>query len=313
MEEKTQRTTLWKRLGAGAAVGVVVGVAGFFIAWFPGPSYAMGTVMFCLVPLAAGVAIGVVAAPPGRVAITAAVLALLLSLVCLIAMGKEGLLCALLAIGLLVVPLMIGVGIGYLIRRVSARSKGKATPIRLSVVLLMPLTIFAGHRVEMKALAGPRTEVVSTTTYLSAAPSDVWIQIQSLPTVEGRKPILMYIGLPVPQRCVLEGTGVGSKRICYFDHGRIEETVLEWDPPRKMRLSIDRTNMPGRHWLEFESAEYDLVAVANGTRLTRTTTIQSNLYPAWYWRRFERLGVTDEHEYLFSDLARRFSSPSTRQ
>lgn len=117
----------------------------------------------------------------------------------------------------------------------------------------------------------------------------------------------MHIGLPVPERCEMQGRGVGAKRTCYFDHGSIEETVLEWDPPVRMKLSIDRTNMPGRHWLEFEDAEYDLRAENGGTVLTRNTTIISNLYPAWYWRPLERWGVEDEHQYIFADVARRVS------
>jgi hypothetical protein len=117
----------------------------------------------------------------------------------------------------------------------------------------------------------------------------------------------MYIGLPVPLKCTIEGIGQGAKRTCYFDRGYIEETVTEWDPPNMMRLSIDRTNMPGRHWLGFEGAEYDLHQSTGGTLLTRSTTIISNLYPAWYWRRFERWGVSSEPAYIFEDLARRLN------
>jgi hypothetical protein len=74
-----------------------------------------------------------------------------------------------------------------------------------------------------------------------------------------------------------------------------------------MRLSIDRTNMPGRHWLGFEEAEYVLRQDNGGTILTRSTTIISNLSPAFYWRPFERWGVASEHEYIFRDLARRLN------
>ncbi len=144
--------------------------------------------------------------------------------------------------------------------------------------------------------------------HLRATPEQVWANIQSLDSLAGTKPLLMYLGLPIPQRCVLQGTAVGSKRTCYFDQGSIEETILEWNPPRRMRLSIDRTNMPGRHWLDFDGAEYDLQPDADGTVITRVTTIRSNLSPTWYWGRFERWGVQSEHQYLFSDLSARFES-----
>ncbi len=166
--------------------------------------------------------------------------------------------------------------------------------------------MFGGQELEMKTFTEARTESVTTSIHLSATPEEVWANIQSLDKLAGRKPMLMYVGLPVPQRCELKGKSVGSKRICYFDQGSIEEIVLEWNPPSRMRLAIDRTNMPGRHWLEFDGAQYDLQADATGTTITRVTTIRSNLWPAWYWSRFEIWGVASEHEYLFSDLAQRF-------
>jgi len=70
-----------------------------------------------------------------------------------------------------------------------------------------------------------------------------------------------------------------------------------------MRLQINRTHMPGRHWLGFESAAYQLEPEGNGTRLTRTTVISSHLYPAWYWRPLERWGVESQHKYLLEDVA----------
>jgi len=72
-----------------------------------------------------------------------------------------------------------------------------------------------------------------------------------------------------------------------------------------MRLTIDRTNMPGRHWLGFEDARYELRSSGSSTLVTRTTTFTSRLAPVWYWRYFERLGIQAEHEYILVDLAER--------
>jgi hypothetical protein len=69
------------------------------------------------------------------------------------------------------------------------------------------------------------------------------------------------------------------------------------------QLIIDRTNMPGRHWLGFEHAMYELQIEGSATRLTRTTTITSHLYPVWYWRDLERWGVASEHQYILQAAA----------
>jgi hypothetical protein len=103
----------------------------------------------------------------------------------------------------------------------------------------------------------------------------------------------------------MQGQGIGAKRTCYFNVGYIEETVTGWDPPYYLGLSIDRTHMPGRHWLGFENAEYRLQADGSRTFLSRTTTISSHLRPAWYWRGFERLGVESEHDYILRDVVLR--------
>jgi len=134
----------------------------------------------------------------------------------------------------------------------------------------------------------------------------VWSKILSIDNVQASKPLLMYVGLPIPERCVLRGKGVGAKRTCYFNTGYIEETVTGWEPPYIMALTIDRTHMPGRHWLGFENAEYRLRASGSSTVLTRTTTISSHLLPRWYWRPFEQLGVESEHRYILQDVVMRF-------
>jgi hypothetical protein len=297
----------WKEpvIGAltGAVAGIAFGLAGFFLAQIPS-THAMGPVMFLLVPLAAGVAISMVAT--GRQQFWAsAILATIISLATLIAFHLESLLCVVLALPWLAAGLAIGIGLGHLLRKAAGRLANNDHTVAPLVFVALPLMIWAGHRTEVSTLIHPRREIVVSTVRLPAEAAKVWSDLRAFDSLEGQKPMLMYIGLPVPERCTTQGSGLGSKRTCYFDHGFIEETVTDWSPPERMGLSIDRTDLPGRHWLGFENAEYDLKADGSATVLTRTTTIISNLYPAWYWRPFERWGVSSEHSYIFGDLALR--------
>jgi F0F1-type ATP synthase assembly protein I len=292
---------------AGAVTGIVFGLGGFLLARIPG-THAMGLVVFVLVPLAAGFAITMVSHGLQRVS-AAALLATLATLGTLIATGMETLLCALTAFPLLLAGLLIGVALGYLFLKLKAKFGGDGGASTTIMLLAMPLLILAGHRVEVSTLVHPRQEVVTSTIRLTADPDKVWNELRNFDSLSGEKPLLMYVGLPIPIRCEMEGSGLGAKRTCYFDHGYIQETVIEWSPPNVMQLSIDRTNMPGRHWLSFENARYELRRDGNETVLTRSTVIDSNLYPAWYWRPFERWGVSSEHGYIFSDMARRLPQP----
>ena len=289
----------------GALVGIVFGLGGFFLAENPGTN-SMGVVVFLLVPLAAGFAITMVTKGAQRIS-SAALLATFVSLLLLIALKMETLVCAIMAMPLLFAGLLAGIGLGHLFQWARRKLGGNGVAFPSIMLVSMPLVILAGHRVELATLVHPRTEVVTSSVRIAAPADMVWFDLQSFDTVIAEKPLLMHIGLPVPMRCVEKGTGVGAKRTCYFDRGSIDETVVEWSPPTLMRLSIDRTNMPGRHWLGFEDAEYTLHQDGDVTTVTRTTTIVSHLYPAWYWRPFERRGVADEHEYIFGDLSRRLS------
>jgi hypothetical protein len=302
--EKDWRSIL-KGLALGTATGICVGLAGFFLGNTPRTS-GMGEVMFLLVPFCAGFAIAMVTR--GRnTGWAAMLLATLTSLIFLVKLGYEGLLCALLASPFLLIGLGVGAGFGCLFRRhVLERLRHQITGVTI-VFALMPAVILVGHRAEMPALDAVRRETVSNSTFLQAPPEEVWANIQSIDSINATKPLLMHFGLPVPLRCSLERKGVGAKRTCYFENGFIEETVTQWSPPYSMHLTIDRTNMPGRHWLGFENAAYELRQEGSGTRLTRTTTITAHLYPVWYWRYFERLGVSSEHEYLLRDLSSRLN------
>lgn len=280
---------------------MIYGLLGFLMASL---SPRMGSTLFVFLPLVVGITIALVTPRPIlAAAMLSSTISLLICLVFLIAMKAEGILCAIMAFPLIFLSLLVGSALGWAIRQV--RSPGATTS--LFILALAPMAIVGVNRLEMRSLMAPRTRSVTTTVHLSASPGQVWADILSIDHVAGRKPILMHFGLPIPQRCVMEGRSVGSKRTCYFDQGYIEESVLEWNPPQRMRLAIDRTHMPGRHWLQFDGAQYDLQGDSSGTTLTRVTTIRSNLQPAWYWGPLEKWGVQSEHEYLFSDLEQRFN------
>jgi hypothetical protein len=298
--------TDWKSsfigVAIGAGTGTVIGLLGFFVSSQSHP--AMGLVLFALVPFGAGFSITLVTRSFNS-AVAAAMLAVLASLVLLIAMRTEGLLCAILAFPIILVSLLIGVGIGILVRKFFPTGSNNHTTMTGMLLVFTPALFFAGEKIETPTMAVPRTEVIENAIEVHATPEQTWNHILTIDDVQASKPFLMHIGLPIPQKCTLQGQGVGAKRTCYFDAGYIQETVTAWNPPYEMKLTIDRTQMPGRHWLGFENAEYQLEAVGAVTKLTRRTTIVSYLHPAWYWRRFERWGVESEHEYILRDVAAR--------
>jgi hypothetical protein len=170
---------------------------------------------------------------------------------------------------------------------------------------LLPLFLMGANRVEEKSRRTLREETIAT-TFVTGAPREmVWNQLKTFDRIEGTKGLLMTIGLPVPVSCTMSGEGVGATRTCYFEEGRIEERVTEWNPPSTMKLEITAFDVPGRPWLSFKDASYELISEGGRTIVTRKTTIVSRLSPAWYWRRMGQIGVETEHDYLFEEIKRK--------
>jgi hypothetical protein len=295
------RTLTYKRIAAGSFLGIVIGLVGFFFSQVG--TNGMGALIFCFFPITAGFIIGFLTRAAKAAGISA-LIALLGSLLLLIAAGKEGPLCALMAFGFLAVTIGSGALLGLAVRIMVKPGRSQNMTIGMFMLVAPPLLFFA-KQLEKPLLDRARIETVVNTIWVPDTIDHTWADIQSMDSIHGPKPWLMRVGLPIPQRCTLEKTALGARRTCYFDKGYIEETVTEWKPPYSMVLRIDRTHMPGRHWLGFETASYHLEAKGSGTQLTRATVISSHLYPAWYWRPLERLGVASEHKYLLQDVANR--------
>ena len=235
----------------------------------------------------------------------------------LILSGLEGILCCLMAMPIVGAGFAIGSAAGLLLRWafhafVSRRKKHDLLmrSVTAAVLLAAMPNVKSAERARV---SGPRVEPIASTITIAAPPALVWSALEEIDAIHGPKPFLMRIGLPVPTMCRMDGDGVGAKRTCYFENGYIQERVSLWDPPRRMELEIVHWTLPGRHWLGYQSASYELAPTPDGeaTVVTRTTTITSNLRPAWYWRPLEGLGVRTEHDYLLRDVRQRIEQPET--
>jgi len=221
--------------------------------------------------------------------------------------GFEGFVCVLMSAPLLIVGLAFGALIGWAVRVnvIDARRSGKT--LTLLLLLITPTFLMGANSTEKSLTRQLRTETVADTLIVDAPPEVVWNELKSMENIAATKTFLMKIGLPVPVSCKTEGEGVGGKRTCYFEHGFIEERITEWNYPRSMKFEIVAFDVPGRPWLSFKDAGYDIQRVGNQTKITRQTTIISRLAPAWYWRPLEAHGVHTEHQYLFEGLGKKLN------
>ena len=287
---------------AGAGIATVFGLGGFFL--LKDNTAAMGWVLFLVLPFATGFATALVTRGK-RILFASLVIGALICTAILLLSKMEGWVCVLMSSPLLAVGMTIGALLGVLVRRKVVDQSPRGTTFRIFFLFIIPFFLMGADYSEKSSRRILRYETITHEVTLDASPEIVWNQLKGFDKISGSKTFLMKIGLPVPVSCVMEGEGVGAKRTCYFESGSIEERVTEWQPPNLMKFEITASDVPGRPWLSFKDAAYEIRSVNGKTVVARSTTIISRLSPAWYWRPMERIGVETEHEYLFEELKRR--------
>ena len=264
---------------------------------------SMGTVLFFFLPFVTGLATAIVT--EGKELIFASlVIGAIGCTAALIMIGMEGWVCVLMSTPLVVFSLGVGAVFGILMRQFLVAHGAKYLVLLITVGVL-PFFLIAANKIEEPSRKTPRAETITNTLVTDAPRELVWNQLKTFDRIKGTKGLLMRIGLPVPVSCTMSGEGVGATRTCYFEQGHIAERVTEWNPPSSMKLEITEFDVPGRPWLSFQDASYELTTENGRTVLTRKTTIVSRLSPAWYWRPLEKIGVETEHEYLFEEVKKK--------
>lgn len=286
----------------GVLVASSMALAGGTLVAYGSQTAWYGVTLFIALPFATGF-ITACFARTGPALVLSMALSIVVCFLVLLATGLEGIVCICMAAPLILAGAgagaLVGTGMGWLVRRVTK------APTNLAILPVTgALGLFGVGTVEDRFAGPDRMETVVSSVVVEGTLEETWDQILAREDISASRPLLLRLGLPVPQRCTLEGSGVGATRTCHFDSGVIEERVTTWEPPHRLDVRIVRSTLPGRHWLGFVSALYEMEEESPGrVRITRSTTISSKLRPGAYWRHFERMGVEAEHRYLFDGLA----------
>jgi hypothetical protein len=284
----------------GVVIGLLFEIGGYFL--LRGNQTAFGWVMFIGVPAVMGFAVSLFTQTKWQT-FWGILLTLVVGIIFLILVQWEGWICCVLASPLLLACAALGAVIGHNVRTWLLQRN-----IRIVSKILMlgfAMVFLVGAKAIEKPYLNSRIETFISSVSVPATPEKTWDLIKSIERVDTQKPLMLAIGLPVPQSCTLDKEGVGGKRICYFNQGIIAQEITEWNPPHFMKVKITESTLPGRHWLKFVDASWEFMPQGDKTLAVRTTTISSRLYPRWYWRQFEEYGVRSEHEYVLTDLVRR--------
>ena len=295
----TGKTVTRKSILHGTLAALACAIVGGTLVALGDATSGVGVTMFLLLPAATGF-VTVLTVRYWKAVAISLMIATALCLAGLVFTGLEGIVCVVMALPILSVGALLGAAIGTLVKRQFPTD----TTFSMAIMpILAGLSVLGAGKIEDRLDTGSRTEIIESTIIIDAAPDEVWNAMIEFDHVNGPKPLLMQMGLPIPQSCTIRGSGVGSERICHFNSGFIRERVTRWQPPQHLEFDVEEVRLPGRHWLGFQGAAYTLDRIDTGeTRVTRTTIVTSKLRPAFYWRFFERLGTEAEHDYILESL-----------
>jgi hypothetical protein len=258
-----------------------------------------GWVFFVLLPIVLGISIG--ALPSYKWVTYGALFGLLVFITMLIAGKAEGFICVLMTLPILI-PLIF---LGAVISKLAKIYKNRSETDEISI-LLIPLVIFLFAAPIEKILTPKKKEIINIQTerVYPYTTLQVYDAIKNVDTLIAEKPFLMKIDLPIPNKCILEKEAVGGLRTCYFSGGTITEKITELEKAKILRMDVIDYKLTGRKWLGFKEAIYYFDKVGTDScKLTRITTYTSELKPRLYWAPLEKLGIQQEHDYVFENLA----------
>ena len=265
-------------------------------------------ILFGLLPIVLGVSIGTMKVR--KYALFGAIITTILLLIAIYIPGLSGVICIVMAIGLVVPFIFLGYVIGRLINRYRVIKETNSFS-----VLLLPLIPFLIAAPTEHFLKNEKETIIEVKTekIFNYTPEEVYDAIKSVDTLDAKKPFLLKLDLPIPTKCILEKEEVGALRTCYFKAGRlsnadfgggsITERVIELVRGKVLKMDVIEYNLIGRNWLGFKEAIYYFESAGNnGCKLTRITMYTSVLTPRFYWEPMEKLGVRQEHDYVFNNL-----------
>jgi hypothetical protein len=236
-----------------------------------------------------------------RASLIGLIFSLVVFFLLLIAGDLEGMGCILMAMPLVIISALIGI----LIKNAISKNKKENEPDNLIKKSILPLFIFLGVSFGEKQLTINNKEIISVTSeiVLPYSTLEVYEAIKSFDTLIADKPFLMKLDLPIPNKCILEKEEVGGLRTCYFSGGTITERITELEKAKVLRMDVIDYKLTGRKWLGFKEAIYYFNKLGQDScKLTRITTYTSELSPRFYWQPLEKIGISQEHDYVFASL-----------
>ncbi len=286
--------------------------------WFPGASLAcvLGALTYAyLIPrtgfgwsvtLAIPMMLGGIVGYATRVRVwIREILAIGLLLACLIggaAAGAGGVFCALILLGMAIVPLGVSVLAGVWVRWMLKNSSWDHRSW-LPVVLMFILPAGLGT-IEWKCLTPAATVTVETTRTLAAPLPAAWDGVLFYEDVKHPPPWLLRFTLRRPLFATGHPDRVGARKTCVYTRGHLTKQVTAIDPLRDLRFAVVEQKMFEDYSVRLIDGGFHFERVdATHTAVTLTTRYRPLLRPRFAWQPAEAYVVHLLHNHVLDGMA----------
>jgi hypothetical protein len=154
----------------------------------------------------------------------------LASLLTLLMLGWEGLICMLMAVPVILPLTLIGGAVGHLLSRL-----GKTRSSTISVILLLLTPFGIGWE---SVHQQPHAREVSTTVVIDGTLEEVWREVIAFSVIPEPEEWYFRMGIAYPIRAEIHGEGVGAVRYCHFSTGAFVEPITHWEENRLLAFTV---------------------------------------------------------------------------
>jgi hypothetical protein len=141
---------------------------------------------------------------------------------------------------------------------------------------------------------------IKTSAIIPKSPEQLWpLLTHSQMTASG----CFCPGIPRPVACELPSQqgGVGAERRCVSDMGTIHQTITVWEPPTLLQFRMNSTDQYWGPCVNSIEENFELKAIDNGTRITRTTQISAKRPLSFFKEALFCIGLKRVHFYVFKN------------
>jgi hypothetical protein len=239
----------------------------------------------------------------------------------LLGAGLEGLICLVMAAGLVAVITIPILVIYYIAQYIALLINGDSTSKvgcgssapAIIFLLLLPMLTAMEYRI------GVAESLYQTSTSITvAAPREVvWRHVVSFTEIPDEPAWYFRSGIAYPVRVGIQGTGVGAVRHCEFSTGPFVEPITEWNEPAQLAFTVahappimtelnpfHKVEAPHIHdYFKSHRGEFRLETLPGGkTLLTGTTWYSHRIAPSWYWNLWTEYLLHDIHTRVLTHV-----------